>query len=329
MITDSTTDQDVLDAFYTSEECIVLLVALLETPLTLVAKMEKLKVVGLMGVINITIFMVSFTIMFLTSFSEDDPAKRPAGNMEMFPSDWFLAAAAVPNVLLALSYQMNFFPIYKAMENVTDSKISRASLWGTLFCSFSYLLVGILGYAYVGQTIDANFLISLSKGKVPALFYYIINISFCLSVYFAFPIMFFAGRNNFIALAKLLLAKREIASPSTGGDELEEISEYLEDRDRVARRRRARVHFVLYTILIYLVVVGVTVGVEDIKPVFNVVGAICSTSIAVLLPCFFYFKLVALKEQPSSWRFYLSKVLFWVMSPYAIFSILALYIHPA
>jgi amino acid permease len=84
----------------------------------------------------------------------------------------------------------------------------------------------------------------------------------------------------------------------------------------------------LYTILIYLVVVGVTLGVEDIKPVFNVVGAICSTSIAILLPCFFYFRLIGIKEQPTSLIYYISIVLFCVMAPYAIFSILALYINP-
>lgn len=227
VLVDTIHDRDILDAFYTSEEFIVLLVALLETPLTLVRKMEKLKMVGLMGVINITIFMTSFTIMFLMSLSEGDPERRPIGNMNLFPDDWFLAAAAVPNVLLALSYQMNFFPIYKAMKNVTDSKIARASLCGTLFCTSSYLLVGILGYDYVGHQINANFLVSLSYDKVPPLFFYLINISFILSVYFAFPIMFFSGRNNFIALAKLLLAKKKPESPGAQRDELAEISEYL------------------------------------------------------------------------------------------------------
>lgn len=90
--------------------------------------------------------MASFTIFFISSVGDSDPDNQPAGNMNMFPDDWFLAAAAVPNILLALSYQMNFFPIYKGMRNVTDAKIAKASLFGSLFCTASYLLIGILGY---------------------------------------------------------------------------------------------------------------------------------------------------------------------------------------
>lgn len=95
-----------------------------------------------------------------------------------------------------------------------------------------------------------------------------------------------------------------------------------------AKKKRAQAHFILYTVLIYLVVIGVAVGVEDIKPVFNIVGAICSTSIAILLPCLFYFKLIQKNQQRKSWMYYTAIVIFCVMGPYAIFSIVALYVHP-
>lgn len=167
--------------------------------------MERLKFAGLLGAINIIIFMTSFTIFFISSYADSDPNNQPVGNMKMFPDDWFLAAAAVPNILLALSYQMNFFPIYKGMRDVTDSKISKASLVGSLFCTLSYLLIGILGYQYIGSGIDANFLQSLEYSKLGSGFYFVINLSFIISVYLAFPIMFFAGRNNCISLLKIIL----------------------------------------------------------------------------------------------------------------------------
>lgn len=37
--------------------------------------------------------------------------------------------------------------------------------------------------------------------------YFIMNISFLISVFFSFPIMFFGARNNFIAIANVLLSK--------------------------------------------------------------------------------------------------------------------------
>jgi hypothetical protein len=33
--------------------------------------------------------------------------------MKPFPSDWFQVATVIPNIMLALAFQMNFFPIYK------------------------------------------------------------------------------------------------------------------------------------------------------------------------------------------------------------------------
>ena len=38
-------------------------------------------------------------------------------------------------------------------------------------------------------------------------FFYILNSTFLISIFFAFPIMFFGARNNFIALIKLVMIK--------------------------------------------------------------------------------------------------------------------------
>jgi amino acid permease len=123
--------------------------------------------------------------------------------MNLMPTDWFKAAAAVPNVLLALSYQMNFFPIFKGMRKANDSRMSRAVLIGVVFCTLSYLMIGIMGYDYVGDKVQANFLNSLEYKRVAPAFFFVINAGFLLSIFFAFPIMFFGCRNNFIALVQL------------------------------------------------------------------------------------------------------------------------------
>ncbi len=95
-------DSYAMSQFYTHSYFIVLILALLETPLTLVKKMETLKLMALSGQ------QVSSVI-------------NPVGGTKTFPIDWFKAAAAVPNILLALSYQMNFFPIFKGMRKASDS----------------------------------------------------------------------------------------------------------------------------------------------------------------------------------------------------------------
>ena len=92
------------------------------------------------------------------------------------------------------------------------------------------------------------------------------------------------------------------------------------------KKKKARYHFIAYTIGIYAVIILIALLVESIESVFNIIGAICSTSISILLPSFFYVRLIQIRKQPKTLKYYFSIVLFCVMAPYALFSIIALYI---
>jgi len=74
------------------------------------------------------------------------------------------------------------------------------------------------------------------------------------------------------------------------------------------------------------VIVGVALGVDDIEVVFNVVGAVCSSSINILLPCFYYFMLVVKRKKEKTIKFYVAVAVFVLMAPYSIFSVVALYV---
>jgi len=74
------------------------------------------------------------------------------------------------------------------------------------------------------------------------------------------------------------------------------------------------------------VIVGVGISVDDIELVFNAIGAVCSSSIGVLLPCFFYFKLVSKKRKMKRFLYYVSVLIFGAMLPFAIFSVVAKYV---
>jgi hypothetical protein len=83
-------------------------------------------------------------------------------------------------------------------------------LAGVGICAFCYLLIGILGYSLVGSTVQGNFLLSIDYESSNKAIYYFINGGFLISVFVAFPIMFFGCRNNFIALIKLAMAKTTV-----------------------------------------------------------------------------------------------------------------------
>ena len=71
---------------------------------------------------------------------------------------------------------------------------------------------------------------------------------------------------------------------------------------------------------------GISIGVDDIEVVFNAVGAICAASVTPLFPCLYYVSLIIQKKQPRTSKFYLAIVVFSIMVPYCIFSIVSLYI---
>jgi len=128
--------------------------------------------------------------------------------MRMFPNDWYGAAAAVPNIFFAITFQNNFFPVFKGMSQASDKRMALAAFIGVVFCAISYITVGILGYSYVGEDVSANFLSSFIYAEMSKPFFYLLNSTFLLSIFFAFPIMFFGCRNNFIALIKLVMLKK-------------------------------------------------------------------------------------------------------------------------
>lgn len=109
------------------------------------------------------------------------------------------------------------------------------------------------------------------------------------------------------------------------GDNVEMISSYIQSQDKVEKRKKASRLFYIYTFGIFLIILGIGISVDDIEVVFNFIGAICSTSIGVLLPCFFYFMLVIKKKKERKITFYISLVIFGIMAPFAIFAVVAQY----
>ena len=105
---------------------------------------------GLSGFIGITIFILTFIFYYLLCVFSDDFGDKPKGGMVAFPSDWFHAAAAVPNIFFAITFQNNFFPLFKGLKIPSDKKMAQVSIMGIGFCVTSYLLVGLIGYHYFG-----------------------------------------------------------------------------------------------------------------------------------------------------------------------------------
>lgn len=153
--------------------------------------------------------------------------------------------------------------------------------------------------------------------------YLLMNIGFLSSVFFSFPIMFFGARNNFIAIAKHLifvLKRKNYDYEVVDVDGVEEISSYIVNENKEKRKKIAKIHFYVYTILLFLIIVGIAVAVDNIEDVFSVVGSIASNAISFIFPSMFYFFLVKKKNKTRKVHFYIAGVIFIFFIPFGIFS---------
>lgn len=154
ILADVVQDQAVLGQFYCSELFLVIVLALLELPLILLRKIEKLRFFSFLGVAGIVAFILGVIAHYATRRAEGFEGQP----MRAFPEDWYEAFSVMPNIIFAFDYQMNFFPIYKGLRNATDSKMNLASAVGLGSCGLSYLVIGVLGYSLAGDGAQANFL---------------------------------------------------------------------------------------------------------------------------------------------------------------------------
>jgi amino acid permease len=66
--------------------------------------------------------------------------------------------------------------------------------------------------------------------------------------------------------------------------------------------------------------------VQSIESVFNLVGAISCSAISTLLPLYYYIKLIQKKKKKKRKMYYVSIVMFSIMVPFSVFSVVALYV---
>ena len=95
-----------------------------------------------------------------------------------------------------------------------------------------------------------------------------------------------------------------------------------------AREKRSRLQFMIYSVALYLAVMGISMAVSNIEAVFNLLGSICGSLICIILPCFFYVRLVGKRQKARSLKYYLALGLLLLMTPYSLFAVAALYVTP-
>jgi hypothetical protein len=73
-------------------------------------------------------------------------------------------------------------------------------------------------------------------------------------------------------------------------------------------------------------IIVIAMFVNNIQSVFNLLGSISGCGISILLPLYFYVKLIYKKNKEKKTIYFIALVLLFIMSLFSVFTIVALYI---
>ena len=151
---------DVLNQFYLSPSFFALAIGLMQIPVAIVKKIEKLRYMAFLGVIGIIVFLVSFLVHFFLSLEGDRWCRN---DVVFFNDNLFEIASVLPNFIFALAIHPNIFPTYKGIEKTSDRKMKTASLSGLMGAIALCSIFGSAGYCLAGHDAKGNFLLNLLK----------------------------------------------------------------------------------------------------------------------------------------------------------------------
>ena len=84
--------------------------------------------------------------------------------------------------------------------------------------------------------------------------------------------------------------------------------------------------FYLYTIFLFLSAFVISITVDKIENVFNIVGAIAANSVSFLFPTLFYFMMVRKTNTKKGIYYYAAVSIFVFFIPFGVFMIISNYL---
>ena len=155
--------------------------------------------------------------------------------------------------------------------------------------------------------------------------YVVLNLSIIISVFCSFPLVYFVARNNLISTIKIIIkiCNENCLRPNEFDDENrnEGNIQFLDENNGV--QEEDRLFFLLSRIPQYLFVLFCGAFFNDLALVLNILGAIASNAICLLLPSSFYFLLIRKYVKPKKTTYYLAWAMFLFFSAFGIFAVYA------
>jgi len=293
------------DSFYFNSKFILIVFALLLTPLMFQRDISGLTRFTYCGVLSLGILFLSTVVLFIYKYNNNEinEFKQEMLYVNGTYSEMFKCFGGYHN---AFVFQAQLFAIYLPLSPRNTKSMMKASLIGSLTSSIIYVSFGLIGYImYQDNIIDSlikNFgeeLIRFVKEKhyLMSNVLVICELAFIINSAFSSTLGFFIAKKNLIGLIKFIMKKIDTARRNhyineDNGTQLMDLNQQgkvLEtENDSIEKEYIGNRGEFLITLFLYIFITFVALTTDKIIGFATFSGATVSNFICVLSPAIFY-----------------------------------------
>jgi amino acid permease len=287
------------DRFFLNSEFLLVVFALLITPMMLQKDISGVAKFTFLGIYSIGFLFVSLVILFIFKIIQGE-IKPLQPEMLYSSGDFFRKFKSFGSYLNAYLFQVNVFPIYLPLHPRNTKNMLKATIIGATLSMVIYLCFGAIGFIIYRYDINDTLLTYLGDdliqylktNKMMAGLLILFEIAFIANTTISTMLNFFTGKSGLIAFVKFILKNIKkkgkenngipLVEMNEQGDSLE-IKENLENEDILSDG-----HKTVITLLAYIVVIFVGYASQNIISIDNFNGSTVNNYLSVMLPALFF-----------------------------------------
>mmetsp|Transcript_837 Transcript_837/g.765 ORF Transcript_837/g.765 Transcript_837/m.765 type:complete len:262 (-) Transcript_837:87-872(-) len=180
-------------------------------------------------------------------------------------------------ITLSCSYQFNLMPVYKSLEDRSETTIKKSIELSTYAAVAVYIFVAISGYFSFGEG-SASLLQCYNKSTLGAFLAISLQGAFFLSCLLTFPVTFFEARNS---MKEIIFRLKNL------------------NNKEVEKVPVTNMEYVIMVLIGHFTIASIGAMNLDLNGLFNLLGATVTNGFVYLFPCAFYLKMFGRNAEMS------------------------------
>jgi amino acid permease len=288
------------DGFYFNSKFILIIFALLLTPLMFQYDISGISRFTYLSVLSLGILLVATVILFIFKYINNE--------IPQFTQNMLYISGTYPELFKcfggyhnAFVFQSNLFTIYLPLSPRSTKNMMKASLIGSLTCITIYVSFGLLGFIMYKDEINDSLIKNLGKeltrfvgeNYFMATVLVICELAFIVNSAFSSTLGFFIAKKNLIGLIKFVLKKMDKKGKAgEEGTQLEDVDEQglivKKEGEGNEKEYLSRNGEFLISLFLYIFITTIALTTDKIIGFATFSGATVSNFICVISPAIFY-----------------------------------------